>query len=195
MKQSSRARRITTGAVLFALAIVLSALENMLPVLPFLPPGVKLGLSNIPVMYTLFFIQPTSAALPTALSIAVLKALFVFTTRGFTAGTLSALGGLCSVLMMALLARLNHPKLSVMALSMAGGVCHNLGQLLGVYFLISRTLVYYLPALILSGMGMGLITGIVLKAVMPALSFLSGQNNGPPPKGPDAPQGDEPHET
>ena len=39
--------RLTTLAVLGALAIVLSALENLIPPLPMMPPGAKLGLSNI----------------------------------------------------------------------------------------------------------------------------------------------------
>lgn len=36
--------RLTTLAVLGALAIVLSALENLIPPLPMMPPGAKLGL-------------------------------------------------------------------------------------------------------------------------------------------------------
>ena len=43
--------RLTTLAVLGALAIVLSALENLIPPLPMMPPGAKLGLSNIVTMF------------------------------------------------------------------------------------------------------------------------------------------------
>ena len=50
----SKTRKITTMAMLFALAMVLSYMEGMLPPMPYLPPGFKLGLSNIITLYTLF---------------------------------------------------------------------------------------------------------------------------------------------
>ena len=63
--------RLTTLAVLGALAIVLSALENLIPPLPMMPPGAKLGLSNIVTM----FAAGTFGLIP-SLAIALLKALF-----------------------------------------------------------------------------------------------------------------------
>ena len=52
---------ITTMGLFFALALVLSALEGLLPPMPFLPPGVKLGLSNIVTMYCLLYLGAGSA--------------------------------------------------------------------------------------------------------------------------------------
>ena len=50
---------------------------------------------------------------------------------------------------------------SVIGVSMAGGVAHNLGQLLIAAFAVSTaSLLYYFPILIVSGMVAGLIIGI-----------------------------------
>ena len=66
-------RQLTMMALLFAMAMVLSILESMIPALPMLPPGVKLGLSNIVTMYALFVLGPAQGY-----TIAVLKSFFVF---------------------------------------------------------------------------------------------------------------------
>ena len=70
--------RLTTLAVLGALAIVLSALENLIPPLPMMPPrGPSSGLSNIVTMFAagtfglipslaIAFSRPFSRALPGA---------------------------------------------------------------------------------------------------------------------------------
>ncbi len=81
-----RTRILTRTALLFALSIVMAYLEHLIPPLPFQPPGVKLGLSNIITMYTLFFI-----GVPQGFLMAVLKGGFVFLTRGTIAGLLLSL--------------------------------------------------------------------------------------------------------
>ena len=90
--------------MLFALAIALSYLESLVSPLLGLMPAIKLGLSNIVVMYALLFLRTR-----TALLLVVLKALFAFLTRGATAGFLSAgliVGGISCILSRALFAAL-----------------------------------------------------------------------------------------
>lgn len=87
--------------LLFALAMALSFLESLLPALPMLPPGIRLGLSNIVTMYALFVLGPVSGY-----TIAVLKSLFVLLTRGAVAAAMSASGGIASVTVMLLLSLL-----------------------------------------------------------------------------------------
>ena len=84
----SKTKRVAFLGMLYAVAIVLSILEGW--IVPFfgLPPGVKLGLSNIVVMYALFFIGWKEAYL-----LGILKALGVFLTRGGVAAALSLAGG------------------------------------------------------------------------------------------------------
>ena len=53
--RSARVRQTVLMGLMFALAMVLSYVESMITV-PGLPPGVKLGLSNIVTMYWVFFL-------------------------------------------------------------------------------------------------------------------------------------------
>lgn len=158
-----------------ALALTLNFLENMIPALPAMPPGVKLGLSNIAVVYCLFFWGGREA-----LFLAVLKSGFVLLTRGAAAGCISLAGGLLSLGAMALAIRLAGKGGSrYFAVSIPGAVCHNLGQLLAAAALMKNAAVFYsLPVLILAGILMGTATAVLLRAVMPALRRLA-----PPGKG------------
>jgi len=161
------ARYVSLMGMLFALAMVLSFLEGMLPVLPAMPPGVKLGLSNIVTMYTLFFLGRRSAY-----TIAVLKSLFVLMLRGPVGASLSLAGGLLSVTVMLLLMALPQEP-SKLILSVCGAVFHNIGQLLmSVAVLKSAFAFAYLPVMILSGVAMGLLTAMLLKLLLPYLSRL-----------------------
>ena len=149
--------------LLFATAVVLSYIEGMVSV-PGLPPGVKLGLSNIVTMYCVFFLGVSNAY-----TLAVLKALSVLLMRGPTGALLSLLGGL-------LLLHLKGSSLSYLVISILGAIGHNMGQLLGASMLTGTALtLYYFPVLILSGVGMGLVTGLVLKTVLPAVEKLDRQ--------------------
>jgi len=160
------AYRVAFSGLLLALSIALSFLEGTLPALPMLPPGVKLGLSNIVTMYAVFFLGARQA-----LCIAVLKSCFVFLTRGATGAFLSLLGGLLSVAAMALLRKVSG--LSALFVSIGGAVMHNFGQLLGAVLLLGdRKALYYTPVLILSGIAAGILTGCLLRFVMPALRRL-----------------------
>lgn len=158
---SRKIRKITYIGLLLAMAVALSALENTLPGFTAVP-GVKVGLSNIVTMYAVFFLGA-----PSALALAALKSCFVLLTRGATAGLLSLAGGLLSVGAMLLSDRL---RASETMTSIAGAITHNFAQL-GVAwaFMRSAFTLYYAPVLLLSGIGMGLMTATVLKLVLPAL--------------------------
>ena len=75
--RNPKARETAWTGMLFALAIALSWLESMVSPLLGLMPAIKLGLSNIVVMYALLFLRTRTAVL-----LVVLKALFAFLTRG-----------------------------------------------------------------------------------------------------------------
>ena len=161
--------RLALMGLLFALAMALSFLESLLPALPMLPPGIRLGLSNIITMYALFVLGPVSGY-----TIAVLKSLFVLFTRGAVAAAMSAAGGIVSVTAMLLLSRLPGVKKQYLLLSIFGGAAHNLGQLVAARFIISNPYVwYYLPVLLVAGIVMGAITGMVLRVILPYLNRLN----------------------
>mgnify|MGYP004500845855 FL=1 len=167
--RSRKVKRLALMGLLFALAMALSFLESLLPALPMLPPGIRLGLSNIVTMYALFVLGPVSGY-----TIAVLKALFVLLTRGAVAAAMSAAGGVFSVTIMLLLSLLPGIKEQYLLLSVFGGAAHNIGQLVMARFIINNQYVwYYFPVLLAAGLLMGAITGMALRVVLPYLNRLN----------------------
>lgn len=168
LRFESKTQRMVLTALLFAVALVLSLVENALPALPLPVPGVKLGLSNIAVMYALFFLNKRDAY-----AIAVLKGVFVLITRGWVAGLLSLSGGLLSLTVMVLLFLLFREKISYLLLSIAGAIFHNAGQLAAVSVLYGTGYVLlYLPVLLPAGIAAGIVTATLLRFILPALQKL-----------------------
>ena len=165
----SKAMQVSMMGLLFALAMVLSFFESTLSAMMAMPPGIKLGLSNIVTMYCLFFLGSGPA-----LTLAVLKSLFVLLTRGAVAAAMSLSGGLCSVLVMLLLLRLPKASVSYLIISVMGAIFHNLGQLVMARYIIgSDKVLYYLPIMVGSGIVMGVITGMVLRVMLPYMNKLN----------------------
>lgn len=167
---------IALMGILYALAIVLTGVEYLIPPLPLMPPGVKLGLANIVTMYCLFFLSKKQMFL-----IVFLKSAFVFLIRGATAFLISLSGGVLSALVMVLVAALAGKRLSYLVISIFGAISHNVGQLILASFLLGTNLfTYYLPLLIIAGVIMGYITGMVLKIVIPALDRIRNSRHSAP---------------
>ena len=164
----NKTKKLTTMAMLFALAIVLSFVESLVAPMFALPPGVKLGLGNIVVMYCMVYMGYSSA-----FQVSALKGLFSFLTRGFTAGVLSFTGGVFSITVMYLLKKLFGEKINYHTLSVFGALFHNIGQLAAISVIFANEApLAYLPVLTVSAVAMGLITGSTLKVVIPALKRL-----------------------
>lgn len=161
-------RRLTLTALFFAVALILSLVENLLPPLPIAIPGIKPGLSNIAVMYTLFFLGRSEA-----LGVAVLKAGFAVLTRGVVAGLLSLCGGVLSIAVMAAAMFFLKDKISYFTVSMLGAVFHNVGQFAAISMLYTSMQLWgYLPVLLIAGVAAGAVTSILLKFILPAFKRL-----------------------
>lgn len=168
---SPRTRRTALVGVLTALALALSALELMIPAVPVLPPGAKLGLSNLATMYA-----AGTVGLGPALAIAAGKAIFAGLTRGFTAMLMSLAGGTSSTLVMWLLLKQKRRPFGLVGLGVAGALTHNAAQLLVAAALTTPAVACYIPFLIVFGVLTGILTGLVLKAILPLLNRISPQN-------------------
>ena len=156
---------ITKTALLLTIALALNYLERLLPPLPYLPPGFSLGLSNIVLMYCLFY-----GTYRQATAIMFLKSCFVFLTRGGSAFALSLSGGALALLFMVIFISTKKNKTSYIMLSVIGALMHNTGQLTCSVLLMSNIkLFFYLPVLIIAATLTGTITGVVLKIIIPAL--------------------------
>lgn len=167
-KNHNKTRRLVLTSLLFATALVLSFIENTLPPIMVSVPGVKFGLSNIAVMYALFFLSKKEA-----FTIAALKSFFVFLTRGFVASLLSFCGGMLSITVMVLLTYIFREKISYLLLSVSGAVFHNIGQFIAISLIYTNLYLWvYLPVLLISGVFAGMATATLLRFILPAFSRL-----------------------
>lgn len=148
-------KQLARFALLTALALVLSWLEAQLPVF-FAVPGMKLGLANLVVLVTLYLSGSRQALLLNLLRIALAALLF-----GNTVSLLySLVGGLLSFLVMALLKKTG--RFSQAAVSVAGGISHNVGQLLAAMLLLeTAALGWYLLILWFTGFAAGAGIGLI----------------------------------
>jgi len=160
-----RVKRMALLSVLLAAMFVVSTLEKTLPPFPFMPPGTSIGLANVAVMYTVFFIGAKEA-----FALNLLKAGLIMLSKGPVAGLLSLAGGMLSVCAVVCLIGTFGDKISVILISVAGAAAHNLGQLAVFAFRIGLpSALYYLPFLMIASVFLGIITGVVLNVIMPVI--------------------------
>ena len=149
MTAGKASRALTRYALLVALAMVLSWLESMVP-LSLAVPGVKLGLANLVVIFALYRLGPRQAAV-----ISLVRVLLVTLTFGNAFGFAYSLAG--AALSLGVMIPLRRSgKFSLLGVSIAGGVCHNIGQILvAMAVLGTAELLWYLPALLAAGTAAG----------------------------------------
>lgn len=155
----SRSERIASAGLLAALAMIFSYIENLLP-LGIGIPGVKLGLANIVIVIALYKMSAGYAFAVNMCRIGVSALLF-----GNMYSVLYALGGgLLSFAVMALLKRTG--RFTIIGVSAAGAVFHNMGQL-AVAALAAHTpqVLYYFAVLDIAGIITGVITGVCASSV------------------------------
>jgi heptaprenyl diphosphate synthase len=153
MKHSARA--VATLGLCTAIAMVLAWLESLLPPLAVAVPGIKLGLPNIAIVFILYRFGWKEAACVSFVRILAVSLLF-----GNVPTLLYSLaGGFLSLLGMAFLKKTN--VLSTVGVSVAGGVLHNVGQILMAMLIMSTAgLGYYLIVLCITGIVSGVFVGL-----------------------------------
>lgn len=146
--------RVAYFGVFTALALIFSYVETLIP-FNFGIPGVKLGLANLIIVIALYKIKLSEVYL---LSIVrVLLNGFIF--GNYFSIIYSLAGGLLSLTVMALLKK--KGGFSILGISMAGGVMHNVGQLIIAMIIVETfSVVYYVPVLLISGLITGFVIGI-----------------------------------
>lgn len=167
-KSKSVAQRTALDGILAAIALVLAFFENMIPDVAFLPPGAKLGLANVAVMFCVLVV-----GIGDGFALVFIKSFFVFLTRGASSFFMSISGGLCSfavlVLVIVISKKINK-SFSYIFMSVICAVVHNVGQTVTASVYMGTNLIKaYLPVLLIFGLLSGIITGIILKTVMPVV--------------------------
>ena len=162
-KQKISAKTVALMAMMIALAMIFSYVETMIPI-NFGIPGVKLGLANLVIVAAIYLFGGRQAFLISIVRIFL---------SGFMFGNLASImyslaGGRHSLAVMLLLKKTD--KLSILAVSVMGGICHNIGQLIVAMLVVENLkLIFYVPVLLISGFLTGLLIGIVCRVILPAV--------------------------
>ncbi|MDY4692046.1 MAG: Gx transporter family protein [Blautia sp.] len=153
-------KKIAYLGLITAVAVIFGYVESLIPFFAGVP-GMKLGLANLAVLFVLEKYTWKEAAL-----VSVLRILII----GFMFGNLfsilySLAGATLSLTVMTLLKK--KSDFSLLGISVAGGVTHNIGQLtIAMMIAMSSSIIYYAPVLLISGVITGLLIGILTREVL-----------------------------
>ena len=155
-----KTKRIALFGMLVAVAFIFSYIEHLIP-LP-LPTGVKLGAANIVILCALYFLGWKEA-----LAVSMVRIVLSGFAFGISTVPYSLAGGLLSMLAMVLLKRAKG--FGITGVSVAGSVCHNIGQTVVAMLVLGSKTVYYFPLLLFSGIIAGILIGLVSGLVVTKL--------------------------
>ena len=150
-----KTKKVAMLGLCIALSMVLSFIEHQIPPLVAVP-GVKVGLPNLVMVFMLYKIGWKETAVVSLIRVVLVSMLFgsvVSMAYGLVGATLSLIG----------MTLLKKTKLfSTIAVSVVGGVLHNIGQIATACVVMGTAqIVYYLPVLLISGTIAGVVIGYV----------------------------------
>ncbi|MBO5460707.1 MAG: Gx transporter family protein [Ruminococcus sp.] len=153
-------KKVAVCGVLVALAMIFSYIEVLIP-FNFGIPGMKLGLANLVIVIGFYFLKPQEVLLISLVRIFMMGYMF---GNGMSI-IYSLAGGMVSFLIMFILKKTEH--FSIIGISIAGGVFHNVGQIAAAVAVLENIAVfYYFPVLLISGVVTGFLIGILSKRVV-----------------------------
>ncbi len=148
-------RKIAFLGLCTAISLILAYLEALLPPLWAAVPGIKMGLPNIMLIFLLYRFSLKEAA---AVSLVRLLAAALLFGNAMTLAY-SLAGAVLSLGVMALLKKID--RFSMVGVSLAGGVFHNLGQVLVAMLVLETAEIgYYMIILTLTGTLAGILVGL-----------------------------------
>ena len=172
-------RRLTALALTVSFALILSFIESRIPAFVAIP-GIKVGLANIAVIFVLY-----KFGIAEAITVSIIRVILVSTLFGSPVSFIYSLtGAVLSLSVMFLLKTLT--PLTEVAVSVAGGVMHNIGQIGAASIMLgTNVVVYYLPFLLVSGTLAGIVVGIasglLIKKVNLDLNYVKKRRSGKSP--------------
>lgn len=161
----NRMKKTAYMGIFLALALICSYIETLIPFNIGIP-GIKLGLTNIVVVWALYLLGAKEAFLISVLRIILSGMMFgnVFSIA------YSLAGGVLSFLIMFIIKKTN--KFKCISVSIAGGIFHNIGQLCIAAFIVQNASVfYYIPVLFVAGAITGLIIGVISSELILRVKF------------------------
>lgn len=150
-----KARKVAFLGLSITLAMVLSFVESQIPVFTTIP-GMKMGLPNLVIVFLLYRVGWKEAVLVSIIRVALVALLF----GNLQSLIFSIAGAALSLTGMSLLKKTK--LFSPIAVSVVGGVLHNVGQVIAACLWTQTAQVaYYLPMLLISGICAGILIGLV----------------------------------
>ena len=150
---ASISRRVSSGAMLVALAMIFSYVESLIPINLGIP-GIKLGVANLVTVTGLYILAPMEVLL-----VVILRVLLVGFMFGNGMSILYSLAG-AALSMTVMTLMLKKTSFSLIGVSVAGGVSHNIGQLIIAMLIVQNASVFvYAPALLVAGVAAGVVIG------------------------------------
>lgn len=153
-------KKITTISILLAICIAISIIDSLISglIIPFMP-GVKLGLSNVIILVLLYQYRFDVGFVATILKSLIVGLLFSGITTYIIGGTAS----LVSFQLMYLMKKLLNEKVSMVSVSLIGGLSHILTQLLivSLIYKLGSVVFMYGVYLILISIITSIIVGLV----------------------------------
>lgn len=154
MKQT---KHLVYMSLLVAMALALHFVERNIPV-PFMTPGAKLGLANLVTVIALYTMKQKRDVIKIIVARLVLSAIFGGSVSGLMYGSM---GALLSFIIMIIIKESLKEKVSIIGVSAAGAVFHNIGQLLVASLIVQNIgVMLYLPVLSLAGIVTGIFVGM-----------------------------------
>lgn len=151
-------KKITKISMLLSISVVLSLIESIIPIFNGLVPGIKLGLANIVIVFSLYYLSFKEAIYITILRVVIMGILRtgLFSISFF----FSISGAILSIISMYIAKKIT--KLSIVGISIIGSIFHSIGQIIiAIIFLSNINIIYYLPVLLISSSVTGFVVGII----------------------------------
>ena len=134
-----------------AFAMILSFVESQIPMVI---PGIKMGLPNIAIIVILYKFGVKEAFIVSLLRVLLTGLLFT--------NEITMLYGLAGATLSFIVMLLMKKSFNIVTVSIVGGVCHNIGQILVACIMTSTLQIAYgLPILLISGIVAGSVIGLV----------------------------------
>lgn len=149
-------KKIALCGLLITLCLMLSYVEVLIS-FAFVIPGMKLGLTNIVILFALYKLDTRHALLINILRVVLSALLFT----NFQTMLYSVCGAFLSFIAMYICKKINF--LSIISVSIVGSIFHNIGQMIVASFFLNNNVFYFLPALLLTALVTGIVIGIVAK--------------------------------
>lgn len=145
--------------------MILSFVESRIPAFVAIP-GIKVGLANIAVIFTLY-----KLGVKEAITVSIVRVLLISMLFGSAVSLIYSISG-ATLSLLTMIVLKKFTPLNEVTISVTGGVMHNVGQIAAASFMLStNVVVYYLPFLLVSGTIAGIVVGIASAILIKRVKF------------------------